>query len=45
LLARGREPQRPVIIEIPAALALGHEPRADCHRYNQLLRSTPDANS
>jgi hypothetical protein len=39
LLARARDPTPPVPIDIPQALVLANEPRADCCRYNQLLRS------
>jgi hypothetical protein len=39
LLARLRDSARPASIDLPAALALAHEPRADCSRYNQLLRN------
>lgn len=38
LLARARDGVRPAPVDIPAALQLAHEPRADCSRYDQLLR-------
>jgi transposase len=39
LLARARDRTPAVAIDVPAALRLVEEPRADCSRYNQLLRN------
>lgn len=36
ILARRREPPRPLVIVTPEDLALRHPPRADCHRYDSL---------
>jgi hypothetical protein len=36
ILARRREPPRPLAIATPEDLALRHPPRADCGRYNSL---------
>ena len=41
LVARARDTARAAPIGVPEALALAHEPRADCARYNQLLRNLP----
>lgn len=39
ILARQREPARPVTIMTPDALRLRHAPTADCARYDNLRRS------
>lgn len=39
ILARQREPARPITILIPEALRLRHEPDADCARYDTLRRA------
>jgi transposase len=39
ILARQREPPPPLTILTPDALRLGHEPLADCARYDSLRRS------
>jgi len=36
ILARRREPPRPLAIATSEDLALAHPPRADCARYDQL---------
>ena len=36
ILARRREPPRPLTIATPEDLALRHPPRADCGRYESL---------
>ena len=36
ILARRREPPRPLTIVTPEDLALRHPPRADCNRYDSL---------
>jgi hypothetical protein len=36
ILARRREPPRPLAIVTPEGLALRHPPRADCDRYDNL---------
>ena len=36
ILARRREPPRPLAIVTPEGLALRHPPRADCDRYDSL---------
>ena len=36
ILARRREPQKPLTIITPDALRLRHEPDADCARYDRL---------
>jgi hypothetical protein len=36
ILARRREPPRPLAIVTPEDLALRHPPRADCGRYDSL---------
>ena len=36
ILARRREPPRPLAIATPEDLALRHPPRADCGRYDSL---------
>jgi len=36
ILARRREPSRPLTIVTPEDLALRHPPRADCNRYDSL---------
>ena len=38
LLARARDGAPAAPIAVPEALRLAHEPRADCSRYNQLLK-------
>ncbi|MBB4000767.1 transposase [Aureimonas pseudogalii] len=39
ILARAREPARPITIMTPDALRLRHEPVADCARYDNLRRA------
>jgi hypothetical protein len=39
ILARRREPQKPLTIITPDALRLRHEPDADCARYDRLRRA------
>lgn len=39
ILARAREPARPITIMTPDALRLRHEPAADCARYDNLRRA------
>jgi hypothetical protein len=41
LLARARDGAPAAPIAVPEALRLANEPRADCSRYNQLLRNLP----
>jgi len=39
ILSRRREPAAPLAIATPEALRLGHEPAADCARYDSLRRA------
>jgi hypothetical protein len=40
ILARRREPVKPLIMATPAGLKLRHEPEADCGRYDRLRKAS-----